>query len=109
LAQGKKFWLPAAAAVTVAGAVAVHPTSPATGGVADWVMMYPVTATLSVAVNALMLTDRLAAEGGMVNAVTAGAVVSGVMVGGVVSVVPPPPLPPPQACSVPARATETIT
>ena len=78
LAQGKKVWLPAAAAVTVAGAVAVHPAAPAAGGVADWVTMYPVTATLSVAVNALMLTVRLAAEAGMVNAVTAGAVVSGV-------------------------------
>ena len=90
LAQGKKVWLPAAAAVTVAGAVAVHPTSVAAGGVADWVIMYPVTATLSVAVNALMLTDRLAAEDGMVNAVTAGAVVS---VGEVVTtggIVPPP-------------------
>src|SRR5512147_1050312 len=77
LAQGKKVWLPAAAAVTVAGAVAVHPASVAAGGVVDWVTMYPVTATLSVAVNALMLTDRLVATAGMVNAVTAGAVVSG--------------------------------
>jgi hypothetical protein len=77
LAQGKKVWLPAAAAVTVTGAVAVHPASPAAGGVADWVIMYPVTATLSVAVNALTLTDRLAAEAGMVNAPTIGAVVSG--------------------------------
>jgi NADH:ubiquinone oxidoreductase subunit E len=50
----------------------------AAGGVADWVIMYPVTATLSVALNALMLTDRLAAAVGMVNAVTAGVVVSGV-------------------------------
>jgi hypothetical protein len=78
LAQGKKVWLPAAAAVTVAGAVAVHSAAVAAGGVADWVIMYPLTVTLSVAVNALTLTDRLVAEGGMVNAVTAGAVVSGV-------------------------------
>jgi hypothetical protein len=78
LAQGKKVWLPAAAAVTVAGAVSVHPAAVAAGGVADWVTMKPVTATSSVAVNALMLTDRLVAEGGMVNALTIGAVVSGV-------------------------------
>jgi hypothetical protein len=54
-----------------------HPAAVAVGDVADWVTMYPVTATSSVAMNALMLTDRLAAEGGMVNAVTIGAVVSG--------------------------------
>jgi hypothetical protein len=44
--------------------------------------MYPVTATLSVAVNALTLTVRLAAEAGRVNAVTDGAVVSGGIMGG---------------------------
>jgi hypothetical protein len=103
LAQGKKVWLPAAAAVTVAGAVAVHPAAVAACGVDDWVTMKPVTPVSSVAVNELTLTVKLEAVAGRVNAV---------MVGGVVSVaptVPPPPLPPPQACSVPARATETIT
>jgi hypothetical protein len=78
LAQGKKVWLPAAAAVTVAGAVAVHPAAVAAGCVANWVIMYPFTATLSVAVNALTSTDRLVAVGAVANAVTVGAVVSGV-------------------------------
>src|SRR6185369_1276752 len=91
LAQGKKFWLPAAAAITVAVAVAVHPAAVAAGGVADWVTMYPVTAALSVAVKVLTLTIRLAAVAGMVNAVTAGAVVSAVTTGGIMTggIVPP--------------------
>jgi hypothetical protein len=101
LAQGKKAWLPAATAVTVAGAVAVHPTALAAGGVADWVTMYPVTATLSVAVNELTLTVKPTAVAGRVNAVMVGGVVS------VATAVPSPP-PPPQACSVPARAPKTI-
>src|SRR6185369_356513 len=84
LAQGKKLWLPAAAAVTVGGGVAVHPAAVAAGGVADWVTMKPVTATLSVAVNALTLTVRLAAEPDRVNALTAGAVMSGVVTTGTV-------------------------
>jgi hypothetical protein len=83
--------------------VAVHPTAVAAGGVADWVTMYPVTATLSVAVNELTLTAKPTAVAGRVNAVMVGGVVS------VATAVPPPSLPPPQACSVPARATETIT
>jgi hypothetical protein len=65
--------------------------------------MYPVTATLSVAMNALTLTVKLAAVAGRVNAVMVGRVVS------VAPTVPPSLLPPPQACSVPARAIETIT
>src|SRR6185369_16077153 len=83
LAHGKKVWLPSAAAVTVAGGAGVHPAAPAPGGVDDWVTMYPVTATLSVAVNALTFTVRLAAEAGRVNAVTAGAVISMFTVAGV--------------------------
>src|SRR5262245_30067197 len=82
LAQGKKVWLPSAAAVTVVGAVAVHPGSVAAGGVADLVIMYPVTATLSVAVNVLTLTGRLAADVGRLNTVTTGAEVSAGGVGG---------------------------
>jgi hypothetical protein len=103
LAQGKKAWLPVPAAVTVAGAVAVHPAAVAAGCVADWVIMKPVTPLSSAAVNELTLTVKLAEVAGRVNAVIDGGVVS------VAPTVPPPPLSLPQACSVPARVTKTIT
>jgi hypothetical protein len=70
------------------GAVVVHPAALADGGVDDWVIMKPVTPLSSVAVNELMLTDWLGAVTGMLNAV---------MTGGLVSVAPDVPAPPPQA------------
>ena len=71
--------MPSDATVKVAGAVPVHPASPANGGVADVVILYPVTDTLSVAVNDVIGMFRLVEGDVAVNAVTEGAAVSRVV------------------------------
>ena len=63
----------------VAGAVPVQPAAPAEGGVADVVIMYPVTATLSLAVNEVIGMLRLVDGDVAVNDVTTGTVVSAVV------------------------------
>jgi hypothetical protein len=62
------------------GAVADHPAAEAAGAVAFSVIIYPVTATLSVAVKRAIGTLSEVAVAGIVNPVTVGAVVSMVMV-----------------------------
>jgi hypothetical protein len=63
-----------------AGAAADHPAAVADGAVGDSFAVYPVTATLSVAVKVVIETERDVAVAGMLNAVTVGAVVSSVIV-----------------------------
>ena len=75
-AQGYNVYVPSDATVYVAGAVPVQPAAPAEGGVADVVMMYPVTAVLSVAVNDVTGIFKLVEGVVAVKAVTVGAVVS---------------------------------
>ncbi len=58
------------------GGDAVHPAAVAAGLVAESVTRYPVTPTLSVAVNEVTATVRLVEVAGIVNAVTVGGVVS---------------------------------
>jgi len=73
--------------VKLVGGDAVQPLVLAAGAVADSVILYPVTPTLSEAEMTLMGTARESEVAGMVKAVTVGAVVSGPDPGVIVIVV----------------------
>ncbi len=64
--------------VKLVGAAAVHPVAKAVGLVADSVTLWPVTATLSVAVKAEIGTVNELEVAGMLNVLTVGGVVSDV-------------------------------
>ena len=74
LTQAYKVLLPAAEVACDVGAVVDHPAAEAAGVVAVSVTIYPVTATLSVAVKRVIGTLREAAVEGIANPVTVGAV-----------------------------------
>jgi hypothetical protein len=76
LAQAYSVLAPALAKVYETGTVADHPLAVADGVVADSLMKYPVTATLSVAVKVAMGTVSVVAVAGMVKAVMVGGVAS---------------------------------
>lgn len=78
-AHGYKAYVPSDATVNVDGAIAVHPASPARGGVADVVILYPVTPALSLAVNDVTGMLRLVEGVVAVKAVTEGDVTSAVV------------------------------
>jgi hypothetical protein len=75
-AHGYSVYEPSDATVYVAGAEPVQPGLPAAGGVADSVIRYPVTPTLSVAVNDVIGMSRLDDGDVAVKAVTVGDAVS---------------------------------
>ena len=76
LAQAKSLIVPALGKVYLFGGVALHPLEVARGAVAVLVSLYPVTPTLSVAVNILIGTTSEFHVAGILNAVTLGRVVS---------------------------------
>jgi hypothetical protein len=82
-AHGYSVYVPSEATVYVAGAEPVQPGLPAAGGVADSVIRYPVTPTVSVAVNDVIGISRLAEGDVAEKAVTVGAAVSTSTVRGV--------------------------
>ena len=76
LAQAKSLIVPALGKVKVVGGFVLHPLAVARGAVAVLVSLYPVTPTLSVAVNLLIGTTSEFHVAGILNAVTVGGVLS---------------------------------
>jgi len=85
LAQAKSLIVPALGKVYLFGGVALHPLEVARGAVAVLVSLYPVTPTLSVAVNILIGTTSEFHVAGILNAVTLGRVVSAAHAGSAAS------------------------
>ncbi len=75
-------YVPSDTTAYVEGDVPDHPPPPTGGGVDDVVIWYPVTPSVSLAVNDIIGMLRLVDELAAVNAVTTGGVVSTVTVTG---------------------------